>query len=202
MQQHAAIYREHRLRQQQQRENSHGPENNREANRRRYTPPEQKPTPPRTVLQPSRSSSPRSDPNYYARHADYTGRWEDDVSPEPRRRSPAAYPPAPPEPHRRSPVARPPIKSSIGPRTPPTPQKSGNRWNRQASAQANKRWPTSSQRRDTRGQQRREVSRTQLQSYYEDRPGRPHPTDAELEAVKDGEQIRSNGSSTIKKETR
>jgi hypothetical protein len=33
------------------------------------------------------------------------------------------------------------------------------------------------------------VSRTQLQSYYEDRPGRPHRSDVELEALKDGEQI-------------
>jgi hypothetical protein len=33
------------------------------------------------------------------------------------------------------------------------------------------------------------VPRAQLQSYYEDRPGKPHPTDAELDALKDGEQI-------------
>jgi hypothetical protein len=33
------------------------------------------------------------------------------------------------------------------------------------------------------------VPRAQLQSYYEDRPGKPHPTDAELKALKDGEQI-------------
>jgi hypothetical protein len=33
------------------------------------------------------------------------------------------------------------------------------------------------------------VPRAHLQSYYEDRPGKPHPTNAELEALKDGEQI-------------
>jgi hypothetical protein len=51
----AATYREHRMRQQQHRDNGRGPENNRDINRRRYTPPERTPTPPRTVLQRSRS---------------------------------------------------------------------------------------------------------------------------------------------------
>jgi hypothetical protein len=146
----AATYREHRMRQQQHRDNGCGPENNRDINRRRYTPPERTPTLPRTVLQCSRS---RSNPSYRTNQTSYTGRWEDDVSPEPRRRSPSAYPLAPSEPRRRSlasrssaaseprrrspaarspvsreprcrsPAARQPIISRIGPRTPPT------RWN-------------------------------------------------------------------------
>jgi hypothetical protein len=231
-----ATYREHRMRQQQHRDNGRGPENNRDMNRRRYTPPEGTPMPPRTVLQRSRS---RSNPGYCTNQTSYNGRWEDDVSPEPRRRSPAAYPPAayppaayppaayppaayPPapselrrrspatrssaasEPRRRSPAARysapreyrcyspaarQPIKSRIGPRTPPTPQKSKSRRNRHASTQAQRRLPASHRKKGAENPREKEVSRAQLQSYYEDRPGKPHPTNAELDALKDGEKI-------------
>jgi hypothetical protein len=48
---------------------------------------------------------------------------------------------------------------------PPTPQKSGNRWNRQASTQAQRRQPADHRRKDTESQQRKEVSRAQLESY-------------------------------------
>jgi hypothetical protein len=196
----AATYREHRMRQQQHRDNGHGPENNRDTNRRRYTPPERTPTPPRTVLQRSRS---RSNPGYHTKQTSYTGRWEDDVSPEPHRRSPASYPLAPPEPRRRSPAACPlasselrrhslasrssaaselrrrspaarspapcwprrrspaarwPVRSRIGPRTPPTPQKGRTKWSRHADLRTHKRQPASHQRRDSKNQQGKETS--------------------------------------------
>jgi hypothetical protein len=210
MQRPAATYREHRMRQQQHRDNDRGPKNNRDMNRRRYTPPEGTPPPPRTVLQRSRS---RSNPSYRTNQTSYTGHWEDDVSPEPRRRSPAAYPPAlselrrrspatqssaaseprrrsqaarysaPREYRRYSPAARRPIRSRIGPRTPPTPQKSKGKWNRHAGAQAHRRQPAGHRRKDAKNPQEKESSSPTM------RTGQENPTDAELDALKDGEKI-------------